>query len=376
MATEVENPPAVPVAEEKKEDAPVVEATPAADEESADKPAEEVKEAPKEAAPAKEPAPKKPNVFKQNFEKDVVYLYQFARTTSLPSLSPYVLKVETWLRLSGLKYENVDHKFKLYSKKGQLPFVEVNGQQICDSSNIIKELSQKFEKDIDVGLNNEQKTISHAMISMVENHLTFVIMAWRAKNPGDMVNGYKINFQQSLGSKIPNAILNFLFKLNYGHRASKKVKAQGIGVHKPEEIVEMGKEDLKALSELLADKPFFFGDEPTLLDVVVFSSTAQIYFISDDAKYALKEFMVEQCANLVGHVSRIKERCYPDWDEICNNLELNPHLPKPEPEVKENKEGADTEKAAEEEKESDKELVKEKVDEKIDENKEKEVAAQ
>lgn len=69
------------------------------------------------------------------------------------------------------------------------------------------------------------------------------------------------------------------------------------------------------------------------------------------------------------------------------------------PEVKENKEGADTEKAAEQDKESDKELVKEKViivvlffscnhfrnkfffnwfqvDEKIDENKEKEVAAQ
>lgn len=62
----------------------------------------------------------------------------------------------------------------------------------------------------------------------------------------------------------------------------------------------------------------------------MFSSTAQIYFISDEAKYALKEFMVEQCPNLVGHVSRIKERCYPDWDEICNNLELNPHLPKPE----------------------------------------------
>lgn len=374
MATEVENPPAVPSAEEKKEEVTATEAAPVV-EESKEAPA--VVEEAKEAAPvAKEPAPKKPNVFKQNFEKDVVYLYQFARTTSLPSLSPYVLKVETWLRLSGLKYENVDHKFKLYSKKGQLPFVEVNGQQICDSTNIIKELSQKFEKDIDAGLNNEQKTISHAMISMVENHLTFVIMAWRAKNPGEMVNGYKINFQQSLGSKIPNAILNFFFKINYGHRASKKVKAQGIGVHKPDEIVELGKGDLAALSELLADKPFFFGDEPTLLDVVVFATTAQIYFISDDAKYALKEYMVEHCANLVGHVSRIKERCYPDWDEICNNLELNPHLPKPEPEVKENKEGADTEKAAEQDKVVEEELVKEKVDEKIDENKEKEVAAE
>lgn len=99
MAAEVENPPVT--TEEKQEEVPAVEAPVV----------EEVKEtipAPVDvtavAAP-KEPAPKKLNVFKQNFEKDVVYLYQFARTTSLPSLSPYVLKVETWLRLTGLKYE-------------------------------------------------------------------------------------------------------------------------------------------------------------------------------------------------------------------------------------------------------------------------------
>jgi hypothetical protein len=50
------------------------------------------------------PAPK-PAVHKQNFEKDVIYLYQFSRTPVLPSLSPYCLKVETWLRLAGLRYE-------------------------------------------------------------------------------------------------------------------------------------------------------------------------------------------------------------------------------------------------------------------------------
>jgi hypothetical protein len=44
-------------------------------------------------------------VHKTNFEKDVVYLYQFTRTPLLPSMSPYCLKVETWLRLAGLKYE-------------------------------------------------------------------------------------------------------------------------------------------------------------------------------------------------------------------------------------------------------------------------------
>lgn len=51
-----------------------------------------------------EPTPKC-SVHKTNFEKDMIYLYQFSRTPLLPSLSPYCLKVETWLRLAGLKYE-------------------------------------------------------------------------------------------------------------------------------------------------------------------------------------------------------------------------------------------------------------------------------
>jgi hypothetical protein len=101
MAAEVENSPVT--VEEKQEEAPA----PAVDAptDDASKDAVPAVEEVKEALVVKEAAPKKPNVFKQNFEKDVVYLYQFARTTSLPSLSPYVLKVETWLRLVGLKYE-------------------------------------------------------------------------------------------------------------------------------------------------------------------------------------------------------------------------------------------------------------------------------
>lgn len=341
-----------------------------------------------EQAPAKKEKEVKPLVHKANFEKDVVYLYQFTRTPLLPSMSPYCLKVETWLRLAGLKYENVDHKLKLRSKKGQLPFVEVNGEEIADSAIIIKELAQRYEKDLDAALTQEQRNIAHAMISMLENHLIWVLLSWRSKNPDLMIKGYKVNLQHALGSRLPNAVLNFLFKFQFGRKGAKKVKAQGLGVHKPEEIEEFGKQDLKVLSELLADKPFFFGDEPTTLDCVAFSVLAQVHYISDDVKYALKEFMQENCPNLVGHVSRIKERCFPDWDDICTKLDLNAHLPKPEPETKENKEGADTEKTAEQDKnESEKELEKDNSNEKtekkeekpekaaVEENKEKEEAA-
>jgi len=350
--------------------------------ESAPETKTETKEASEQpAAPAPEPQPPKPVVRKTNFEKDIVYLYQFTRTPVVPSLSPYCLKVETWLRLAGLKYENVDHKMKYRSKKGQLPFIELNGEEIADSSVIIKELSQQFTKDLDITLDNSQKNVSHAMISMIENHLFWVVMWWRTKQADNIIKGYKVNLQHALGTRIPNGILNFFFKFSYGRKGLKKVKAQGIGVHKPEEIVEFGKQDLKVLSDLLADKPFFFGDEPTTLDVVAFANLAQIYFVDKEVSFPLRDYMTETCTNLVGLVNRMKEKCFPDWEDICTTLDLNSHLPKPPPEEKEKEKSKDEEKKAEKEgdekdketEKSEKEIEKEnEKDKETDENKDKE----
>ncbi|KAL3195087.1 hypothetical protein MRX96_016037 [Rhipicephalus microplus] len=63
----------------------------------------------------------KPSVHKTDYDKDVVYLYQFTRCPTLPGISPFCLKVETWLRMTQVKYENVDHKLKFKSKKGSTP---------------------------------------------------------------------------------------------------------------------------------------------------------------------------------------------------------------------------------------------------------------
>ncbi|KAF7990409.1 hypothetical protein HCN44_000214 [Aphidius gifuensis] len=276
---------------------------------------------------------------------------------------------------------NVDHKMKFRSKKGQLPFVELNGTEIADSAIILKELSQKFKKDLDVNLTNEQRIISHAMISMIENHLVWVNCWWRSKNTDLVLKGYKINLQHAVGSIFPNGILNFFFKFSYARKGAKKLKAQGMGVHTAEEIEQFGCDDLKALCDLLADKPFFFGDEPTTLDVVAFSLLAQILYIEKSTPYSLRDYMETNCPNLVGHCSRMKERCFPDWEEMCNTLDMNTHLPKPpkeeekeskedKKETKESKEGkegkeGDKEKADGEEKEGEK-------DKEVDENKEKE----
>lgn len=101
-----------------------------------------------------------------------------------------------------------------------MPFIELNGEEIADSTVIIKELSTKFDKDIDATLTAEQKLVAHATISMIENHLTFVNSYWRAKNPDLLLKGYKVNLQHALGTRLPNGILNFIFKIHYGRKVS------------------------------------------------------------------------------------------------------------------------------------------------------------
>jgi len=329
----------------------------------------------KEEKPKKEAAPPKPAVHKVDYEKDIVYLYQFTRTPVLPSLSPYCLKVETWLRLAGLKYENVDHKMKYKSKKGQLPFIEINGEEIADSAIIIRELDQRYNVNLDACLSAEQRNVAHANISMIENHFAWVVKSFLTNSPDTLIQGLKLDLKQIMASSFPAFLVNFIFKRKM-KAAAKKVRAHGIGVHKPEEIEEFGHNDLKVLSDLLGDKSFFFGEEPTTLDVVAFANLAQVVFMDKDVSYSLRDWMLENCSNLQGFCVRMKEKAFPDWDEMCENLDLNSHLPKPpkeeekkEEETKESKETTKEEKDVEQEK---KEAQEEKKDEKEKDDSEKE----
>jgi len=255
-----------------------------------------------------------------------VYLYQFARCPTIPSVSPFCLKVETWLRMVGIKYENVDHKMRYKSKKGQLPFVEVNGKEIADSDIIIRELSQHFDKSLDEGLTPDQRNISHAFESMLNNHTSWVVRWWRYNNPDEFIRAAQMDIKRTLNSRLPKGLLNLFFK--WGFKSNiKQAIGHGLGRHTSEEIYDFGKSDLKALSEYLVEKDYFFGKEPHLLDCVAFAHLCQFVYVPFAE---MKEWMETETPNLVAFVEKMKNRYWSDWDEAGKTLELNTHLPKKE----------------------------------------------
>lgn len=326
----------------------------------------EKKPAAEKVKKVKEVVPPPPAVHKKDFEKDVVYLYQFNRTSVIPSMSPYCLKVETWLKLNGIKYENVAHNSKLRSKRGLLPFVELNGEEICDSDIIIKALAKKFEKDMDEGLTAEQKNVQHAMITMVQNHLQWAVYHWFTKNSDNMLKGLKLNLQSLMGMKLPNGLLNFVFKHTYVRKGMKKVKSTSFAGYTAEEIEAAGKHDLQVLSEMLGDKQFFFGDEARSLDLITFVQIALLLAVDSEVACPLRDYINNDCTNLVGVYNRMKDLAWGDhWDEaIGEKMELNPHIPKPDPPKEEEKKEEEEKKDNKEEEKKEEEKEKGDKDEK------------
>merc|ERR1712042_20455 len=74
-------------------------------------------------------------------------------------------------------------------------------------------------------------------------------------------------------------------------------------------------EDMKVASEMLGENVFMFGDEPSLLDLVVYSQMAQVYFVANEQPCSLRDYMESECTNLVGLVNRMKDLCWGDDKE-------------------------------------------------------------
>ena len=101
--------------------------------------------------------------------KDVVVLHCFPRGNSCLSLTPFPLKLETYLRMNNLKYVT---EFKHFiGPKGKTPWITINGMDIADSQLAIEFLSEHFKIDMSNHLGKDERAVGRAMRILMEDHL-------------------------------------------------------------------------------------------------------------------------------------------------------------------------------------------------------------
>ena len=232
----------------------------------------------------------------------------------LPAIGPACLKLETWLRMLDLPYERVTRFDIRQAPKGKIPFIEYEGRLIGDSTLIIHLLQKKYSVDIDSHLSSTERAISLAFSRMVQENTYWgiVYLRYGLKENWSLYRGTVADLLfptlpqetwEPLVEQIRDLFLN-------------QLHSQGLGRHQDEEIHQIIGADLRALSDFLSDKPFFFGSKPTMLDLVVFAHIGNI--IHPPFKGAIVDCAL-QFSNLCQHYDLIVQQFFPELSARSNN---------------------------------------------------------
>ena len=229
-------------------------------------------------------------------------------------MSPYPLKLETFLRILGIKYV-VDYN-KPRGSKGKSPWINFNGQELTDSQLILEYLSRYFEKDLDGRLDDTDRAIARMTRVMVEERYYWCGALERYREG----QGLK---DKELFAPFP-FVPRFLDGFIKGRVAKGFIKngnAHGVGRHSVDTLRKFGLGDLEAVSEILGTDDYFFGgSEPCVLDITVFSFVCMIMFCSPETSVYQRK-VEEDLVNLKEHMLRMKRRFWPDWDECLAKRE-------------------------------------------------------
>ena len=233
----------------------------------------------------------------------MIDLYIPDRAFGLPSINPFCMKLEGFLRLADIPHQIIVENNPSKGPKGKTPFIRDNGVTIGDSEIIIEYLESKVGFDMDGHLSTHQKAVHHSVIKMLEEHFFWAMVYSRWVD----ADNFKA-LSNELLAEIPPPISTFLgWKLR--KQAIAQLDAQGLGRHNEEEIYKKAERDIKTLSELLEEHDWFGIDYVSKLDLVALSLLSNC--LIEDMPSPITR-VIKNSDNLMRFVERAKKAIFPD----------------------------------------------------------------
>lgn len=233
--------------------------------------------------------------------EDVVLVHCPTPGFLTPNISPFVMKLLTYLRLAQIPYK-LEHDEPM-GAKGKTPWITLNGQDLHDSQLIIEALAKKFNKNFSRGLSEEEKAIARGFTMMIEEHIAWGLRVWR----------FIVDDGRTILEGMKQPFYVWLIKPIFVRSQKAALWYQGLGRHSPAEVQEMVTADLRALSKYLGRKHYLMGDSLTEVDCAMFAFLANILYNYNRSPYY--DIIKGEFTNLYHYVIRVKRRLWPDWDQ-------------------------------------------------------------
>ncbi len=220
----------------------------------------------------------------------------------LPSIGPFCLKLETWLRMTEIPYRVVFDATPFRGPKGKLPWIEHEGRKLGDSGFIVDYLKEAFGRDPDADLAPHDRAVALALRRLVEDSLywTMVYDRWMVEENWNVL-------RPILLGRVSRAARPVVAPLaRRGVR--QQLDAQGIGRHSRDEIHAIGIRDVNAIANVLGDRSFLLGDTPSEIDAVAYGLLANI--VTPPLRSPVRDAAIGR-ATLMEWLERMRTRYFP-----------------------------------------------------------------
>lgn len=224
-------------------------------------------------------------------------LLGFMPALGLPDPGPFVLKTILFMRMHNIEFDLVPGDLRK-TPQNKIPVLKHDGKTISDSEFILDYLSETYSLLAD-DLTPEQHAQGHMICRALEERTYWLMVMWRWTEEPNASTIRDIFFKT-----IPSILRKPIFKM-----VQKSVKrdlyGQGSSRHPAENAKQLARRDLEALSTLLGEKPYLFGDKPTRYDCTLGGLLGQ--FLQKHVETPLTE-ITGQYPNLVAYWHRMEKK--------------------------------------------------------------------
>ena len=228
----------------------------------------------------------------------MIELLQFPRGPGLMNLSPFCMKAEVFLRLSGLPHRCINAT-PLRTPKGKLPVLRDEGRAVADSAAIVAYLQQRYAEKLPRSLVEPETPGLLALRRLLEEHLYFAMLWLRWVDPA----GWAFTRPAFFGGMPPG--LRRVVPALVRRKIRRDLRGQGMGRHSGDEIVERAVADVGVLAAALGNDPFYAGAEPGAIDATAYAFLANIVWVPLETPV---KAAVRAQPNLVAYGERMKAR--------------------------------------------------------------------
>lgn len=229
-------------------------------------------------------------------------LQVFGAAFGLPDPSPFAMKGQMLLKLSGLEF-TIERGDVQKAPKGKFPVLIDGERKIPDSTFIRLHLENEYGIDFDPGLSPHKKGIAWATEKMLEDSLYWAIMYERWMIDENFDRGPRTFFNE-----IP-ILLRAPLTAFVRRQVKRNLWGHGMSRHSRTEILELSSRVFTSLSAIMGDNKYLMGDKPCGADATVFSFVAVALCPIFDSE------ILDQArshANLLDYNQRMMEQFFPE----------------------------------------------------------------